>query len=99
MAERPIEQLTLREKFTAGERLVRDLIEHLEQSFVPKVNELNKLVRQNGGEQRNSAQDAAVRTQVAAVLGSEDFSQTIYVKLHEYLAAIEEGSSRALEEA
>ena len=42
-----IDQLTLREKLRDAAHVARELIEHLELGFVPKVHELRKLSRQH----------------------------------------------------
>lgn len=97
MAESPIEQLTLRELFKQSERLVREAIEHLEQSFAPKAHQLATFVgTQEGKLELTPATDVAIRNQAAAILASDDFSQTLYRKLDEYLAAIDQGARRAL---
>lgn len=97
MAERPIDQLTLRDMFSNAEWLIRDLSEHLKQSFHPKSRALGELVRSfRIPDERNAIADTAVRTHVAALLGSDDYSQTLIQKLDNYLKAIEERSQEAL---
>src|SRR5882672_8848476 len=71
MGERPIDQLTLRELFTNAEWLIRDLTEHLKQSFHPRSQALNELVRSyQVSEERDAITDSAVRTHAAALLSS-----------------------------
>ncbi len=97
MAERPIDQLTLRDLFTNAEWLIRDLSEHLRQSFQPKSKALDELVRSfQVPEERDAIADTAVRTHAAALLGSDDYSQTLMEKLDRYLAAIDERSHAAI---
>ena len=97
MADRPIDQLTLRDMFSNTEWLIRDLSEHLKQSFHPKTQGLGELVRSYKiPEERNAIADTAVRTQVAALLASDDYSQTLIQKLNCFLTAIEERSQGAL---
>lgn len=97
MAERPIEQLTLREMFANAEWLIRDLTEHLRQSFHPKSRELIELVRTfNVPAERDAIADGVVRSQVAALLASDEYSQVLFQKLDRYLAAIEERSQTAI---
>jgi hypothetical protein len=97
MAERPIEQLTLREMFANAEWLIRDLTEHLRQSFHPKSRALIELVRTfNVPAERDSISDGVVRSQVAALLASDEYSQALFQKLDRYLAAIEERSQTAI---
>ncbi len=97
MAERPIEQLTLRDMFTQAEWVLRDLSAHLNQSFRPKARAVLEVVRSyQVPEERDSIPDGTVRTQVAALLGSDDYSQKLFQKLDEYLNAIEERAADAV---
>jgi hypothetical protein len=97
MPERPIDQLTLRDIFSETEWLIRELSEHLKQSFHPKARSLSELVRSyNIPEERDAIADSAVRTQVAALIGSDDYSQSLIEELDRYLTAIEERSQGAL---
>jgi hypothetical protein len=97
MAEQAIDQLTLRDLFTNSEWLIRDLSEHLRQSFHPRAQALNELVRSyQVPDERDSIADTAVRTSAAALLASDDNSQTLMEKLDRYLAAIDERSHAAV---
>jgi hypothetical protein len=97
MAERPIEELTLREMFTNSESLVRDLIEHLSKSFHPKSRALAELVRSsNVPAERDAVSDGSVRTHVSTLLASDDYSQAFFQKLDRYLQAIEDRSHEAI---
>jgi hypothetical protein len=97
MAEHPIDQLTLRDLFTNAEWLIRDLTEHLRQSFHPKSQALDELVRSfQVPEERDAIADTAVRTQTAALLESDEYSQTLFEKLDRYLTAIDERSHAAI---
>ena len=97
MAERPLDQLTLRELFTNTEWLIRDLTEHLQQSFRPKAQALAELVRSYQlPEERDAIADTAVRTHAAALLGSDDYSQNLIEKLDRYLEVIDERSHVAV---
>jgi hypothetical protein len=97
MAERPIEELTLREMFTNSESLVRDFIEHLNKSFHPKARALGELVRSyNIPAERDAIPDGSVRAHVSTLLASDDYSQAFFQKLDQYLQAIEERSQVAI---
>lgn len=97
MAERPIEQLTLRDMFTQAEWVLRDLSAHLNQSFRPKSRAVLELTRSfQIPEELGSLPDSTVRTQVAALLGSDDYSQKLFQKLDDYLNAIEERAAAAV---
>jgi len=97
MAERPIEQLTLREMFTNAESLIRDLEDHLQKSFHPKSRAAHELVRShNIPAARDAIPDSVVRHHVATLLSSDDYSESLLNKLDLYLTAIEERSHAAI---
>jgi hypothetical protein len=97
MAERPVDDLTLRELFTNAEWVIRDLADHLRQSFHPKSQALDELVRSYQiPEERDAIADTAVRTRAAALFSSDDYSQTMFEKLDRYLTAIDERSHTAI---
>ncbi len=100
MVERPIQQLTLREMLVEAERLSRELIEHLDQGFVPRCHELSRLVRPINGEPPDvrALEDVTVRTQAARILDSETFTESIFDKLAQYCRAIDEAVNRIASE-
>lgn len=100
MVGRPIEQQTLREMFTEAERLTRELIEHLDQGFLPKSHELARLVRPINGEPPglNDLEDVTVRTQAGRLLESEAFTEQVYASLDQYSRAIDASVTRILTE-
>lgn len=97
--ERPIEQLTLRGLFGNAEWLVRELSEHLEQSFLPRIRAVDQLVQSHAKPAvRDEVPDSTVRSGVAAMLGSDDFSQKLFTQMESHLAAIEERAQRAVQQ-
>ena len=97
MDERSPDSLPMRELFTQSERLNRELIEHIEQAFMPRVNDLERLVRGFGNAaERTSISDVAIRNAAAAVIKSDAFAQTLYRKLQEHVQAIHEGTRSIL---
>lgn len=97
MDERPIEQMTLRDLFGSSDRLVRELTEHLEQSFLPRMRAAAEAVRSyNQAAERDEIPDSTVRSRIAALLASDDFSQHLFDRLERHLAAIDEGAKRAV---
>ena len=74
------DELTLRDRVVAAIRLNRELIEHLDQGFVPKVHQLRRLTRPpKTGEE--VAGDKAVHSQASAVLESDNFAVRVYGNL------------------
>lgn len=97
MAERPIEQMTLRDLFGDAEWLLRELDEHLEQAFRPRVRAVEEVVRSHATPaERDEIPDSTVRSRMAALISSDDFSQQRISRLERLLHAIEEGGQRAI---
>lgn len=95
MAERSINQLTLRELFKGAERLTRELTEHIEQGFTPQARALSRLVTPTPGDpEYDEIEDLTIRNHVRQVLNSEDFTNRLHDKLAEYYAAIERDVER-----
>jgi hypothetical protein len=95
MSDKPVAHLTLREKFNAAERLSRELIEHLEQGFIPKAHELMRLVQPlRSGVFPTDVEDLTVRNHVAAVLESENYTEQLCEKLEAHCQAIKAEVSR-----
>lgn len=98
MAERPIDDLTLREMFTNAEGLIRDLSGHLKQSFQYQSGALNEVVKSyKSAAERDAIPDATIRTNAAALLSSDDYSQVLFEKLDRYLTAIKHRSQVAID--
>ncbi len=91
MSDPPIEQLTLVEIFSQTDQLTRELCDHLEQGFLPKVESLQGLV--DAAQQKTDQQQATdftVHSQVANALSSDDFTQQLCTKLDRFLRAIDQ---------
>ena len=89
-----IDHLTLREKLRDAARIGRELIEHLEMGFAPKVHELKKLTKQHDGATTSSVvEDATVRGYVSAVLESDQFTAKLNDSLANYLNSIQKDVS------
>ena len=85
-----IEHLTLREKLRDAARGARELIEHLEHGFVPKVHDLRKLCRQHDPTSGSPpVADVTVRGYVSAVLESDQFTAGLNSSLENYLNSIQ----------
>lgn len=96
--ERPIEQLTLRGLFGNAEWLVRELNEHLEQSFLPRIRAVEQVVQSHAKPaERAEIPDSTVRSRMAAMLGSDDYSQKLFSQLENHLTAIDERSRQAVQ--
>ena len=99
MLGRPVEQLTLRELFIDAERLTRELIEHVEQGFLPKAHSLEKLVRVGLEENAlDDVRDVTVRNRASELLESEKFTGELCERAEKYFAAIDASVNRILEE-
>ena len=78
-------QLPLRDRLKHAEMLARELVEHLEQGFIPKVERVRKVTRQAN---TDSTTDHTIRDQVDLVLNSERFTREVYSKLNACLQSI-----------
>lgn len=95
MAGPPIQQMTLRELLTESERLARELIEHLERGFIPRVRSLGTLVRPTPtGSFATDIEDVSVRNSVAEVLAGDEFTEEICERLSACCDAIEREGRR-----
>ena len=99
MIGRPSHQLTLRELFIEAERLNRELIEHLEQGFLPKVQNLARLVGPGYVDAHgHPAGDLTVRNTAAQVLESEAYTEQLYGRIRDYCEAIDREVARIIAE-
>ena len=87
MEPEKIAQLTIREKLRDCERLTRDLGEHLQQNFLPKITELQGLAVPNLQQEERIA-DISVRNSAQAVLESEQFTARLDEGLIAFAKAI-----------
>lgn len=89
-----IDHLTLREKLRDAARGVRELIEHLELGFVPKVHELRKLTRQHDpASGATPVGDVTIRSYVSSVFESDQFTAGLDSSLETYLNSIKKDVS------
>lgn len=89
MTESSLADLTLREKLKDAENLARQLIDHLERGFIPKVHSLRRLARQaNDPDHRESITDLAIREGASGVIQSDDYTRQLSEKTHAYLESI-----------
>ena len=66
MAERRVEDMPLRDVFTEVEQLARELVDHLENGFLPKANGLRELVEVAIGPRASGFVARRVRLRTAA---------------------------------
>lgn len=82
---RSIDGKTLRDKCRDANRVVREIIDHLENGILPKLNSLKKLARsREQGFDPSSVRDVTIRTHAAAILEAEQYS----IKLDEESKAL-----------
>lgn len=95
MAERPIQQQTLREQFTFAEQLTKELVDHVEHNLLPKIHDLRKLVQSElKGESTN--EDVTVRIHANNVFESLRFSDGVCDKMTAYFTSINQAVSRII---
>jgi hypothetical protein len=72
---RAIDGLTLRDKCREADRILRELADHLEQSFLPKARSLRKLARgHEQGYDPSIVRDVTIRSQASALLEAEQYT-------------------------
>jgi hypothetical protein len=95
MPEQSLDSMTLREKLKTASGVLRELVEHLDQGFLPKVRELGRMVEplSTTGVYRlkddTTVSDHTIRDQVAQILSSESFTDEVYGKAEQFFTAIE----------
>ncbi len=77
--------MPLRDKFTNAERLMRELIEHLEQGYLPKLQELRRVARKD---EASGVTNKSVRQQCHLLISSDDFTRRLADDLQEYIDSI-----------
>lgn len=85
-----LDNLTLREKLRNVEKLTRELSDHLEKGFIPKLHALRRLSRRGSDpDQRESVSDIAVRESVSTVLKSDAYARELSDNTRRYLRSIQ----------
>ena len=104
MVDDSIEKLPLHDKFTNTERLTRELVDHLERGFLPKVESLSRLLepdkqalRESDAAATKEVKDVTVRNLVKQLLDTDDFTDQLYEKTGNYFSAIDQAVSRIME--
>jgi len=99
MSEHDPDQLSLRERIGQTEALVRELHEHLSQSFLPKVKSAREVVLPTEASSADSeVSDSTVRNLMSEILKSDEFTLTLLKRLEPYLRSIQRGVKEILEE-
>ena len=80
--------MTLRQKLTEADKLTRELMDHLERGFIPKVHNLRRVTRHGSEIENESITDLTVRSTADLVLESAAFTTELAKGLEQYLSAI-----------
>jgi hypothetical protein len=92
------ESMTLREKFTEGERIARELVQHLEQGFIPKAHNVRKMTKPQMEAGEDEVRDITLRNAVGDVLASEEFAHPLIHRLRQFVTLIEQDVERIVRE-
>ena len=88
--DKSIEGMTLQDKVKKTDVLVREIMEHLELGFLPKIKSLQKISRVGRSQsQLEEIGDLTLRNHVAQVLESEQFTEELFEKLSVLTKAIQ----------
>ena len=86
-----LEKMTLRNKLNEAERLIRELMHHLEHGYVPKAHLLHRTARKgNDPKEQENITDVTIRSGVDDVLKSDAFSRQLCQQLSELLDSIDQ---------
>lgn len=86
----PIESMTLRTKLNEAERVIRELVHHIEHGYIPKAHLLRRNARKgNDPKEQNDITDVTIRSSVEKTLESDEFTQDIGHQLQAYLSSID----------
>ncbi len=92
-----VENMTLRNKLNEAERLIRELIHHVEHGYVPKAHLLRRTARKgNDPKDQHEITDMTVRNSVDKVLQSDLFSRQLCDQLQEFLGSIEQDVNKII---
>lgn len=82
--------MTLREKMIEADKLVRELMHHLEHGFVPKAHGLRRVARQGADpSEEEYVTDLTIRSTADDVLQSNEFTRNVAHQLTQFLTAID----------
>lgn len=81
--------LTLRDKCREANRVIRELADHLDQAFLPKVRSLRKLARgKEQGYDPTLVRDVTIRSQASALLEAEQYTIRLDEESKQFFTAI-----------
>ena len=85
-----LESMTLRNKLNEAERLLRELVHHIEHGFIPIAHQSRRVARKgNDPKEQHEITDMTVRSAVGKTIGSDDFTRNLCTQLDEYLQSIQ----------
>ena len=93
-----ISNMTLRDKLNEAERMMRELIDHLDNGFIPKARNLSRTLQESGND-ATIVSDTTVRQQSSELIDSNRYSERIYEKISSLLISIDEDVTLISEEA
>lgn len=93
MAQSP-SSMTLREKLSHADKLVRELIEHLDHGFIPKAHQLRRITRHRPDSSDEEVTDLTIRGQADLLLEADEFSRRVAAQLDVTLQAIDDDINR-----
>ncbi|WP_417850587.1 hypothetical protein [Thalassoglobus sp.] len=92
-----LENMTLRNKLNEAERLIRELIHHIEHGYIPKAHLLRRTARKgNDPKEQHEITDMTVRGGVEKVLKSDQFSRQLCHQLQGFLGSIEQDVNKII---
>ena len=94
--DRPVQQLTYREKVRDATHLVRELIDHVGQSTLPRLAELQAHLAPRTHHGPDEVEDVTIRNSAGVVLDSEKYAAQLSARMDELGQAIVLDSNKIL---
>lgn len=88
------ENLPLAERISKAEHFARELAEHLQLAFLPKLSQLRASSKKTDPEE---VTDQTMYDQMAAVVSAEEYASNLYTRLTKYLESIQKDAVKAFE--
>jgi hypothetical protein len=88
------ENLPLAERINKAEYFARELAEHLQLAFLPKLSQLRVSSKKPDPEE---VTDQTMYDQMAAVVNAEEYASNLYTRLKKYLESIQKDAAKAFE--
>ncbi|NQV23989.1 MAG: hypothetical protein HQ518_06435 [Rhodopirellula sp.] len=94
----PLKDVPLHSVCREAERLTHELIDHFEQNLVPRTRDVHELVKPDSpfSADGTGVLDVTVRSQVAKLLESQEFTEQLFIKTRQHLEKIDQSINQSI---